>query len=105
MSSTPIATISKKVTGHEDLVVLPRREYERLRQVEKQSGPTLRGYEMVAWQGKKHKVSVYQLHGKAAERSDQEVRDVMAEYEAGKTISARSMSEALKKYASRKKDK
>lgn len=102
MNVTPIATISKKVTGHEDLVVLPRREYERLKERDR-LGPTFSGYETHMRNGKKYQIPVYQLHGKAAEQLDQEVREAMAEYKAGKTISAHSMSEAMKKYARRNK--
>ena len=93
MSSTPIATISKKVTGHEDLVVLPRREYERLVQKHKQPKATFLGYEEALWKGKKYKVPAYQLHGKAAERLDQEVKDALAEYKAGKTKKIRSLAD------------
>ena len=105
MNPMPVITIPKHIAKQGDLVLLPRREYERLVQKQKQPKATFLGYEEVKWQGKKHKVPSYQLHGKAAEQSDQEVREAMAEYKAGKTISARSMSEALKKYARRKKDK
>ncbi len=103
MNVTPIATISKKVTGHEDLVVLPRREYERLKERDR-LGPTFSGYETHTSKGKKYQVPVYQLHGKAAERLDERVREAMAEYKAGKTISASSIDEALRMYA-RKKNK
>lgn len=103
MNVTPIATISKKVTGHEDLVVLPRREYERLKERDR-LGPTFSGYETHTSKGKKYKVPVYQLHGKAAERLDMRVREGMREYGAGKTIRASSIDEAMKIYAARKKN-
>lgn len=92
MNVTPIATISKKVTGHEDLVVLPRREYERLKERDR-LGPTFSGYEIHTAKGKKYKVPVYQLHGKAAEELDQEVREAMAEYKAGKTKKIKSLAD------------
>ena len=105
MVSTLVVKIPKSSIGSEELVAVPRREYERLLKNGGEKGPTFLGYETKLWKGKKYKVPAYQLHGKAAERSDQEVREAMAEYKAGKTIGARSMSEALKKYARRKKDK
>ena len=98
-------TVPKRVAEQGDLVLVPRREYERLVQKQREPNATFLGYEEVKWQGKKHKVPSYQLHGKAAERLDQEVKDALLEYKAGKTIAASSMHEALKKYDAGKKDK
>lgn len=100
--SFPITTIPASVAVGNDFVLVSKREYDRLTKGSSRSLPTFIGYESVVWGGKKHNVPAYQLHGKAAERLDQEVREVMAEYKAWKTIAARSMGEALKKYARRK---
>ena len=86
-------TVPKHVAQQGDLVLLPRREYERLIQKQKQPKATFLGYEEVKWQGKRHKVPAYQLHGKAAERSDQEVREALAEYKAGKAKKIRSLAD------------
>ena len=94
--------IPKKVADKREFVLLPRQEYEDMRE-RLQKGPTFRGYETHTWKGKKHQVPVYQLHGKAAERLDREVRQAMKEYREGKTIEASSMREALEKYERRKK--
>ena len=108
MESTAIITIprkaAQKIAASDDLVLLPRREYERLVQKNKQPKATFLGYEEVVWQGKKHKVPSYQLYGKAAERLDMRVREGIREYRAGKTIKASSIDEAMKIYAARKKD-
>ena len=93
MNQTPIVTIPKRIAQQGDLVVLPRREYERLVQKQKQPKATFLGHEEVMWQGKKHKVPSYQLHGKAAERLDQEVKDALAEYKAGKTRKIKSLAD------------
>ena len=96
-------TVPKRVAEQGDLVLVSRREYERLVQKQKQPKATFLGYEEMKWQGKKHKVPSYQLHGKAAERLDHRVREGLKEYHEGKTIRASSIAEAVKKYA-RKKD-
>ncbi len=101
--ASSVITIPKRVTGREELVIIPKREYEMLKKAHP-NVPAFAGYEMHTWKGKKYKVPAYQLHGKAAERLDREVREAIAEYKAGKTIAASSMGEALKKYARRKKD-
>ncbi|MEK7099163.1 MAG: hypothetical protein AAB916_01450 [Patescibacteria group bacterium] len=105
MASTLVVKIPKSSIGREELVAVPRREYERLLKSNGEKKPAFVGYETHLWKGKKYKVPAYQLYGKAAERLDEEVREAMAEYRAGETISGRSMSEALKKYARRKKDR
>lgn len=104
MASTSVITIPKRVTGREELVVIPKREYEMLKKAHMSGAPTFAGYETHAWKGKKYKVPVYQLHGKAAERLDMRVREGMREYRAGKTIRASSIGEAMKIYAARKKN-
>ena len=93
MNPTPVITIPKRIAQQGDLVLLPRREYERLIQKQREPKATFLGYEEMKWQGKKHKVRAYQLHGKAAERSDQEVREAMAEYKAGKTRKIKSLAD------------
>ncbi len=90
--------------GHDELVAVPRREYERFLKNGAEKSPTFIGYETKLWKGKKYKVPAYQLHGKAAERLDMRVREGMREYRAGETISASSVDEALRIYA-RKKNK
>lgn len=93
MAFTTTITIPKSITGREELVVLARREYERMQKQIARQGPTFLGYETKLWRGKKHKVPAYQLHGKAAERLDQEVREAVAEYKAGKTRKIKSLAE------------
>jgi len=102
--ASSVITIPKRVTGHEELVVIPKREYEALKKAHLSGTSTFTGYETHTWKGKKHKVPVYQLRGKATERLDMRVREAMREYQAGKTISASSIDEALRMYA-RKKNK
>lgn len=76
-------TISKKKIQKEGgVVILPLKEYERLA---KQAIPT------------------YYLKGKAAKKLDKMVEDGLKEYRAGKTISARSLGDALKMYAKKNK--
>lgn len=104
MASTLVVKIPKSSIGTEELVAVPRREYERLLKNNGEKKATLSGYEMVPWRGKKYKVPVYQLHGKAAERLDMRVQEGMREYRAGKTIKASSIDEAMKIYAARKKN-
>lgn len=103
MASTLVVKIPKSSIGSEELVAVPRREYERLLKNEGEKSPTFVGYETYTWKGKKYKVPAYQLHGKAAERLDQEVREAIVEHRAGKTIAASSISEAMRKYARRNK--
>ena len=97
MHSTAIITIprkaAQKIAATDDLVLLPRREYERLVQKQKQPKATFLGYEEAAWQGKKHKVPSYQLYGKAAEQLDSEVREGLAEYRAGETKKIKSLAD------------
>ena len=50
-------------------------------------------------------VPTYYLHGKAAERLDQDVESALKEHRLGKTISARSLTQALKLYGQSKKNK
>ena len=93
MASTSIITIPKRVTGREELVVITKREYDILKKAHILRAPAFVGYETHTWKGKKYKVPAYQLHGKAAERLDQEVREGMAEYKAGKTRRIKSLAD------------
>jgi|GEM_PF-1159623 len=104
MASTLVVKIPQSSIGSEELVAVPRREYERLLKNGGEKSPTFLGYETKLWKGKKYKVPAYQLHGKAAERLDMRVREGMREYRAGETVSASSVDEALRIYA-RKKNK
>ena len=71
-------TLSKaKVQKQKGVVVLPLKEYQRLLAAA---------------------VPTYYLKGKAAVRLDKLVERSLREYREGKTISASSMTEALKKY-------
>lgn len=75
-----MATISiskKQVVEKDGMVVMPIREYNRLLMA---SVPT------------------YQLKGKAAHDLDTEYETAWADYRAGKTIKAHSLTEALAKY-------
>jgi len=83
--------IPKSMTGQEELVVLPKREYERL--TKKRDLPTFVGYETHTWKGKKYQIPVYQLHGKSSERLDREVREAIREHEAGKTRKIKSLAD------------
>ena len=93
MASPSVITIPKRVTGREELVVIPKREYDMLKKAHMPGAPTFVGYETHTWKRKKYKVPAYQLHGKAAERLDQEVREAMAEYRAGKTRKIKSLAD------------
>jgi len=104
MVSTLVVKIPKSSIGSEELVAVPRREYERLLKSNGEKKQTFIGYETHTWKGKKYKVPTYQLYGKAAERLDMRVREGMHEYRAGKTIKASSIDEAMKMYAARKKN-
>lgn len=64
-----IITIPKKLIKNDDLIVIPRKEYEYMKS---QMIPT-----------------VY-LKGKAAQRLDERVREGMREYKAGKTETLKS---------------
>lgn len=105
MASTVVVKIPKSALGHDELVAVPRREYERLMKSGGEKNPMFLGYETAVWKGKKYKVPAYQLHGKAAERLDMRVREGMREYRAGKTIRASSIDEALRIYAGKKNKK
>lgn len=93
MFTTLVVKIPKSSLGSEELVAVPRREYERLLKSNGEKKATPSEYETVPWRGKKYKVPVYQLHGKAAERLDREVREAKAEYKAGKTKQLRSLAD------------
>ena len=93
MASISVITIPKRVTGREELVVIPKREYEMLKKAHTPGSSTFAAYETHIWKGKKYKMPVYQLHGKAAERLDQEVREAIAEYRAGKTKKIKSLAD------------
>lgn len=105
MVSTLVVKIPKSSMGNEELVAVPRREYERLLKSDGEKKATFMGYETEVWNGKKYKVPAYQLHGKAAERLDMRVREGMREYRAGKTITASSVDKALRIYARKKNNK
>ena len=102
--ATSVITIPKRVTGQEELVIIPKREYEALKRAKMPNAPTFAGYESHIRKGKKYQIPVYQLRGKAAERLDRRVREGLREYQAGKTVSASSVDEAMRIYA-RKKNK
>lgn len=93
MASTLVVKIPQSSIGNEELVAVPRREYERLLKNNGEKNPTFLGYETHTWKGRKYKVPAYQLYGKAAERLDMEVREAMAEYKAGKTRKIRSLAD------------
>ena len=93
MVSTVVVKIPKSAMGHDELVAVPRREYERLLKSDGGKSPTFLGHETKLLKGKKYKVPVYQLHGKAAERLDTRVREGMREYRAGKTKKIRSLAD------------
>ncbi|MEK7541764.1 MAG: hypothetical protein AAB533_02880 [Patescibacteria group bacterium] len=93
MVSTLTVKIPKSSLGGEELVAVPRSEYERMREWVARKGPAFLGYEEVSWKGRKHKVPAYQLRGKAAERLDEEVREARAEYKAGKTKKIKSLAD------------
>lgn len=105
MASTVVVKIPKSALGHDELVAVPRREYERLLKSSEEKRATFMGYETEMWKGRKYKAPTYQLHGKAAERLDMRVREGMREYRAGKTITASSVDEALRIYAGKKNKK
>lgn len=75
-------TIPKNLIKNDDLVIIPRKEYENL---------------------KAQMVPTFYLKGKEAEKLDKLVKEGLREYERGETISATSLREALKLYG--KKDK
>ena len=83
-----IITIPKKFNRkNDDLVIIPRKEYEALlglkfkKLIDKDTVPT------------------YNLRGKAAVAHDKMVEDSLQEYRDGKTIQADSISDAVRKYA------
>ncbi len=65
-------------------VILPLKEYERLRE---------------------RAIPTYYLHGKEAKELDKLVKEGLEEHRKGKTISAPSLGEALKIYGSRRDKK
>ncbi len=93
MASTLTVKIPKSSIGREELVAVPRREYERLLKGNGEKKPVFVGYETHLWKGKKYKVPAYQLYGKAAERLDMEVREALVEYKAGKTKKIKSLAD------------
>ena len=77
-----VAVIEREMKKKGGVVVLSLEEYQKLRE---QAVPT------------------YQLYGKEAEELDELVREGMREYEAGETVAASSITEALRKHGRRKK--
>lgn len=75
-------TIPKNLIKNDDLVIIPRKEYEKMKA---QMTPT------------------FYLKGKEAEKLDKLVKDGLREYERGETISATSLKEALKLYGKKGK--
>lgn len=76
-------TISRKEVEKEGgVVILGLKEYEKLRE---------------------QAVSTYQLYGKEAEELDELVLEGMREYEAGETVEASSITEALQRHGRRTK--
>ncbi|MEK7542626.1 MAG: hypothetical protein AAB524_02915 [Patescibacteria group bacterium] len=81
-----------------DSITISRRE------VEKRGGVVILGlkeYQKLLVQT----VPTYQLYGKEAEEIDELVREGMREYEAGETIEASSISEAMKIYDRKRQKK
>jgi len=101
MTSSAIATIGENVSKNEKLLVLPQSEFNRVK-TQIKSGKVFKGYEVVNFGGKKHKVPVYQLLGKWAEDLDDLVADGLYEYKQGKSIPARSLKEAVLQYGKRR---
>lgn len=84
--------IPKKVADKREFVLLPRQEYEQMRE-QSRKGPTFRGYETHIWKGKKYQIPVHQLHGKAAERLDREVHQAIKQHKAGNTRKIKSLAD------------
>ena len=77
-----VAVVEEEVKRKGGVVVLSLEEYQKLLV---QAVPT------------------YQLYGKEAKELDELVRDGMREYEAGETVEASSITEALGKHGRKKK--
>ena len=75
-------TIPKNLIKNDDLVIIPRKEYERM---------------------KAQMIPTFYLKGKEAEKLDKLVKDGLREHERGETISANSLKEALKSYGKKGK--
>lgn len=75
-------TIPKNLIKNDDLVIIPRKEYESM---------------------KAQAIPTFYLKGKEAEKLDKLVKDGLREYERGETISATSLKEALKLYGKKGK--
>lgn len=65
-------TIPKSITGNEELIVMPRREYERMRS---------------------SVVPEIYLKGRAAKRLDRRVNQALLDYRTGKTKKIRSLAD------------
>ncbi|MDP3763154.1 MAG: hypothetical protein Q8Q92_00635 [bacterium] len=79
---TTITISKKKIEEESGVVVLPLKEYRKLCE---QAAPT------------------YYLKERAAEKLDKLVENGLKDYREGKTISARSLGEAMKIYAKKNK--
>ena len=75
-------TISKNLIKNDDLVIIPRKEYESMKA---QMAPT------------------FYLKGKEAGKLDKMIESGLREYKRGETISANSLREALKLYGKKGK--
>ncbi len=93
MANGAITIIPKKITGGvEDLVMLPRGEFEKM-QERLRAAPIFREYKTVNYKKKQYKVPVYQLIGKAALRLDRRVKVALREFKAGGARPLKSLVE------------
>ena len=93
MINGTITIIPKKITGgNEDLVMLPRGEFEKMQERLRQM-PMLKGYEAVNYQKKQYRIPVYKLIGKAATRLDRRVKTALREFKAGRVKPLKSLAE------------
>jgi hypothetical protein len=93
MTTQTITIIPKKVTGgNEDLIMLPRSEFEKMSE-RFRNMPAFKGYEMINYKKKQYRVPVYQLNNKATARLDKEVKKALQEFKAGNLVPVRSLAD------------
>jgi len=93
MVNGTITIIPKKITGGvEDLVMLPRGEFEEM-QKRLRTAPIFKGHEIINYKKNRYKVPVYQLIGKAALRLDRRVKTALMEFKAGRAKRFKSLAE------------
>lgn len=93
MANGTITIIPKKITGGiEDLVMLPRGEFEKM-QERLRTAPMFKGYEIINYKKKQYKIPAYQLIGKAALRLDRRVKAALGEFESGRAKPLKSLAE------------